>query len=67
MKNTFKNRLVIIILLLLSFTTYAQDGGPDEPLFNDPGVAPIGDYIPLLLIAAIGLAYIFIQKRKEIV
>lgn len=65
MKNTFKNRLVIIILLLLSFTTYAQD--PDEPLSPDPGVAPIGDYIPLLLIAAIGLAYIFIQKRKEIV
>lgn len=50
------------MLLLLSFTTNAQD--LDEPLSNDPGVEPIGDYIPLFLIAAIGLAYIFIQKEK---
>jgi len=31
---------------------------------GDPGVAPIDDYIPVLLIIAVGLAIAFANKKK---
>lgn len=63
MKNIFKNILVVIMLLTLNFTAKAQDGNPDNPLSEDPGAAPIGDYVPLMLVAAVGLGYFLIRKK----
>jgi hypothetical protein len=63
MKNIYKNILVVMMLLILSFTANAQD--PDDPLSEDPGAAPIGDYVPLMLIVAIGLGYFLIEKRQS--
>lgn len=63
MKNIYKRLLVIFMMLGLSLSVNAQD--PDDPLSDDPGepVAPIGDYVPLMLIAAIGLGYVVIKRR----
>jgi acid phosphatase class B len=62
MKNLYKNLLVVMMLLTINLTANAQ---PDEP-GGDPGtpVAPIGDYVPLMLIAAIGLGYFVIKKQQ---
>jgi len=51
------------MMLGLSLSVNAQD--PDDPLSTDPGepVAPIGDYVPLMLIVAIGLGYVVIKRR----
>ena len=62
MKNIYRNILVVMMLLTLSFTANAQD--PDDPLSQDPGAAPIGDYVPLMLVAAVGLGYFLTQKRE---
>ena len=51
-----------MMLLTINFTANAQD--PDDPLSEDPGTAPIGDYVPLMLVAAIGLGYFVIRKQK---
>tara|TARA_R110000850_G_scaffold147591_2_gene269782 strand:+ start:27897 stop:28100 length:204 start_codon:yes stop_codon:yes gene_type:complete len=63
MKNLYKNILVVMMLLTINFTVNAQD--PDGP-GGDPGepAAPIGDYVPLMLVAAIGLGYFVIRKQK---
>ncbi|WP_339889503.1 hypothetical protein [uncultured Flavobacterium sp.] len=52
-----------MMLLTINFTVNAQD--PDGP-GGDPGepAAPIGDYVPLMLVAAIGLGYFVIRKQK---
>ena len=62
MKNIYKSLLVTAMLLAFNFTAFAQD--PDLPP-GDPGTAPIGDYVPLMLIAAIGLGY-FVIKQKQV-
>lgn len=62
MKNIYKNILVVVMLLALNFTANAQD--PDDPLSEDPGAAPIGDYVPFMLVAALGLGYYIIQKKQ---
>jgi hypothetical protein len=62
MKNLYKNILVVMMLLTINFTANAQD--PDDPLSEDPGAAPIGDYVPLMLVAAVGLGYFLTQKRE---
>lgn len=52
-----------MILLTLNFTAIAQDVDPDDPLSEDPGAAPIGDYVPLMIVTAVGLGYFLIRKK----
>lgn len=58
MKNTAKT-IYSIALVLVTFTLQAQESFPDD--VND---VPIDDYVPLLFITAIGIAYWLIHKRK---
>ncbi|WP_339889505.1 hypothetical protein [uncultured Flavobacterium sp.] len=62
MKNIYKSLLVAILLITFNFTAYAQEEPDDVP--GDPGAAPIGDYVPLMLIAAIGLGYFVVRKQQ---
>jgi hypothetical protein len=41
----------------------ASNDNPDAP-GGDPGVAPINDYLPLLLIGAIALGFVYTRKRR---
>ena len=58
-----KNKVSITLLLIIASVTnvLAQDPGD---LGGDPGAAPIGDYVPMMLIAAIGLGYFVIRKQQ---
>lgn len=58
MKNTAKT-IYSIALVLVTFKLQAQESFPDD--VND---VPIDDYVPLLFITAIGIAYWLIHKRK---
>ena len=58
MKNTAKT-IYSIALVLVTFSLQAQEIFPDD--VND---VPIDDYVPLLFITAIGIAYWLIHKRK---
>ena len=62
MKNIYKNILVVVMLLALNFNVQAQD--PDDPLSEDPGAAPIEEYVPLMVVVAIGLGYFLIPKKQ---
>lgn len=64
MKNIYKNILVVMMLLTLNFTATAQDVDPDDPLSGDPGAVPIGDYVPLMVVAAVGLGYFLIKRQQ---
>jgi hypothetical protein len=66
MKNLYKSILVVMMLLTINFTANAQDSTDPELPPGDPGtpVAPIGGYVPLMLIAAIGLGYFVIKKQQ---
>ena len=41
----------------------ASNDNPDAP-GGDPGVAPINDYLPLLLLGAIVLGFVYSRKRR---
>ncbi len=43
----------------------ASTNNPDAP-GGDPGVAPIDDYLPLLLLAGITLGYVYTRKRRMV-
>ena len=58
MKNTAKI-IYIIALVLVTFSLQAQETFPD-----DTQDVPVNDYIPLLVIAGIGLAYWFFKKKQ---
>jgi hypothetical protein len=58
MKNIAKLKYSIA-LVLFTVTLQAQETFPDD--VND---VPIDDYLPLLFITAIGIAYWLIHKRK---
>ena len=45
------------------FENAASTSNPDAP-GGDPGVAPIDDYLPLLLLAGITLGYVYTRKRR---
>jgi hypothetical protein len=64
MKNRYKSILVVMMLLTMNFTANAQD--EPELVPGDPGIpaAPIGDYVPLMLVIALGLGYFLTQKRE---
>ena len=38
---------------------------PDAP-GGDPGVAPINDYLPLLLLGGIALGFVYYRKRRTV-
>lgn len=60
--------MCIASMLLTSSNVFSQgdEDNPDAPP-GDPGVAPINDYIPLLIIGATLLAFRFLPKaiKKE--
>ena len=58
MKNTTKI-IYSIALVLVTFSLQAQETFPD-----DTQDVPVNDYIPLLVIAGIGLAYWFFKKKQ---
>jgi hypothetical protein len=58
MKNTAKT-IYSIALVLFTFTLQAQ-----EPFQDDTQDVPVDDYLPLLFITAIAIAYWLIHKRK---
>ena len=64
----FLTIICIAGMLLTSNTVFSQndEDNPDAPP-GDPGVAPIDDYIPLLIIGATVLAFRFLPKaiKKE--
>ena len=41
----------------------ASNDNPDAP-GGDPGVAPIDDYLPLLLLGGIALGFVYYRKRR---
>jgi hypothetical protein len=41
----------------------ASNDNPDAP-GGDPGVAPINDYLPILLLGAITLGFVYYRKRR---
>jgi hypothetical protein len=43
----------------------ASTGNPDAP-GGDPGVAPIKDYLPLLLLGGIALGFVYTRKRRSV-
>ena len=43
----------------------ASNDNPDAP-GGDPGVAPINDYLPLLLLGAIALGFVYTRKRRTV-
>jgi hypothetical protein len=58
MKNITKIKYSLA-LVLFSVTLQAQESFPDE--VQD---VPVDDYLPLLFVTAIGIAYWLIHKRK---
>jgi len=43
----------------------ASNDNPDAP-GGDPGVAPINDYLPLLLLGGIALGFVYHRKRQAL-
>jgi hypothetical protein len=43
----------------------ASNDNPDAP-GGDPGVAPINDYLPLLLLGGIALGFVYTHKRRTV-
>jgi hypothetical protein len=43
----------------------ASNDNPDAP-GGDPGVAPINDYLPILLLGAIALGFVYSRKRRTV-
>lgn len=41
----------------------ASNDNPDAP-GGDPGLAPINDYLPLLLLGGIALGFVYTRKRR---
>ena len=67
MLQQFQNKagLLVLTFLLMTSNIFAQDdpGGLDE---GDPGAAPISDWVPLMLLVAIGLLIFYTRKKTRI-
>ncbi|POS00883.1 hypothetical protein [Flavobacterium croceum] len=67
MKELRKYVLGLLLLVGSSIPAMAADtDNPDDPTSTDPGQAPIGDYVPLMLTGGIVLGYLFLQKKKSV-
>lgn len=66
--KTIQNKIVLSLLLTLGSLTsiFAQDEDPGFGFDDggDPGAAPINDWLPLLLLVGIALAFYYVHKRK---
>ena len=47
------------------FENAASTSNPDAP-GGDPGVAPINDYLPILLLSGIALGFVYYRKRQTV-
>lgn len=63
MNNKFTKYCLIALITMISFTSYAQDPGGDGGDQELPEAAPINDYLPLALMAGIGLGYVVLRKK----
>ena len=63
MKNIQNKIRITFLITLISVTTVFADDDPGFGYEGDPGAAPIGDYVPLMLVAAVGLGYFLIRKK----
>ena len=63
MKNIQNKIRITFLITLISVTTAFADDDPGFGYEGDPGAAPIGDYVPLMLVAAVGLGYFLIRKK----
>ena len=62
MKTTIKSH-IITFLLFSNTLIFAQDPNPFDP-GQDPGVAPINDYIVPMLVFGIALGFLLIKKKR---
>ena len=65
MKKNIKN-ILLTVVLLVSANIFAQDDNadPDAP-GGDPGAAPIEDYVPLLVLAAVGIGFKLFREANQ--
>lgn len=63
MNIKFTKFCLIALVTMFSFTSYAQDPGGDGGEQEGPEAVPINDYLPVALVAAIGLGYVLLRKK----
>mgnify|MGYP000394934850 CR=1 FL=1 len=56
----------VLLALLVTVSTYAQDLPEFEDDVVDNPVAPIDDYLPLALLTAVGLGWVLLRKKNII-
>ena len=64
MKNIQNKIRITFLITLISVTTAFADDDPGFGYDGDPGAAPIGDYVPLMVVAAVGLGYFLIKRQQ---
>lgn len=63
MKKQFKQKIYFLVVsLLLTISSYAEDPFNDDVI--DPAPVPIDNWIPFIVIIAIGLVFYYTSKRK---
>ncbi len=65
MKFNYKTLLLSIIMLTVSFATFAQTPDPDELVGDEDPPAPINTYLIWLAIAGIAFACYQIKARRK--
>ncbi|MFZ4436527.1 MAG: hypothetical protein ACOYOR_08475 [Flavobacterium psychrophilum] len=53
----------VLLAVLVTASTYAQDLPEFEDDVVDNPVAPIDDYLPLALLTAVGLGWVLLRKK----
>lgn len=66
MNTKFTKFCLIALVTMFTFTSYAQDPGGDGGLQEGPETVPVNDYVPVALVAAIGIGYILLRKKIEV-
>jgi hypothetical protein len=64
MKNILNKIRIAFLITLISVTTAFADDDPGFGYEGDPGAAPISDYVPLMLVIAVGLGYFLIKRLQ---
>lgn len=66
MKNSISIKIASLLLMLfLSFASFAQDNPSEPPEEEDVVQAPINDYIVPMLLAGAILGYAFIKRKAK--
>ena len=70
MKKQFKQNIYFLIVsIFFTITSFAADGDPDalpESFPGDTTDVPIDNWIPFMVVLAIGLVFYYTSKRKTI-